>query len=416
MPGVKGFPKATASPCPGAVPKPPLKQGGNTEDGKQGLRCGADAGAPRRRSPPSFSPTCSSQQIALRPPSPRGSPGPPSRHPASSPGSPGPPSRRPARPRTLLFTSMVPRQPLLAPCRWPRFMLSARPPAASSGAGPRERGQRGRGARARGSERRSAPRHRTCRAPRSAAPAAPRRPEGRLGSAAGGDSGPSQRGSGAAAAAAAVRRGRSTVPQPPQPGFSAGSPAGGRARAARCSCTPAGLQPRHVHALTCKPREQPRRLALRPHPTGSAHLRPRRQPIGTLPARLARRVGGSRAPKTPPTASRLVSRWEGGAGSPETVGPLRIERRSSRTHAPAAEFPPREGDGEGRPEALAHLNQRLRRVCFVRMRVSLLACWAGSGAAESLVRPSHGFGMWGAGRPLGSMLRGGWVPAGPSSS
>lgn len=78
--------------------------------------------------------------------------------------------RRPARPRTLLFTSMVPRQPLLTPCRWPRFMLSAGPAAASTGAGPRERGQRGRGARARDSERRTAPRHRTCRGPRRAAP------------------------------------------------------------------------------------------------------------------------------------------------------------------------------------------------------------------------------------------------------
>lgn len=156
--------------------------------------------------------------------------------------------RRPARPRTLLFTSMVPRQPLLTPCRWPRFMLSAGPAAASTGAGPRERGQRGRGARARESERRTAPRHRTCRGSRRAVPAAPRRPEGRTGSAAGGDAGPSQGDSGAAAAA--VTRGRSTVPQTPQPRSLAASPAG--TRAARRSCTQARLQPRrHVSALTC---------------------------------------------------------------------------------------------------------------------------------------------------------------------
>lgn len=91
--------------------------------------------------------------------------------PTSPPGQPGStilPPRVPARPRTLLFTSMVPRQPLLTPCRWPRFMLSAGPAAASTGAGPRERGQRGRGARARDSERRTAPGHRTCRGPRRA--------------------------------------------------------------------------------------------------------------------------------------------------------------------------------------------------------------------------------------------------------
>lgn len=45
---------------------------------------------------------------------------------------------RPARaPRTLLFTSMVPRQPLPAPCRWLRFILRPGPSAASSsGAAP----------------------------------------------------------------------------------------------------------------------------------------------------------------------------------------------------------------------------------------------------------------------------------------
>lgn len=94
----------------------------------------------RQRSPPPLStkfPPCSVQPIALGPrPSTGAARG---HHPAT------PRPRRPARPRTLLFTSMVPRQPLLSPCRWPRFMLSTRPAAASSGAGPRERGQRGRG-------------------------------------------------------------------------------------------------------------------------------------------------------------------------------------------------------------------------------------------------------------------------------
>lgn len=75
-------------------------------------------------------------------------------------------------------------------------------------------------------------------APRHAVPAAPRRPEGRTGSEAGGDAGPSQGGSGAAATA--VTRGRSTVPQPPQPSFPAASPRararpGARARRHGCS-------------------------------------------------------------------------------------------------------------------------------------------------------------------------------------
>lgn len=54
--------------------------------------------------------------------------------PSPGPGS-RPPSGRPIHPaqapRTLLFTSMVPRQPLPAPCRWLRFILRpdpARPP------------------------------------------------------------------------------------------------------------------------------------------------------------------------------------------------------------------------------------------------------------------------------------------------
>lgn len=149
-------------------------------------------------------------------------------------------------------------------------------------------------------------------------PAAPRRLEGRTASAAGGDTGPSQRGSGAAAAAA-VRRGRSTIPRPPQPLSSAASPrararsgARARSRAAAAARARAHLQPR-------------RRLALRPHPIGSAHLRLRRQPIGTQPAGLARPVGGPRVWEAPPTDSRLVLRCEGGAGSPEALGPFWIE-------------------------------------------------------------------------------------------
>lgn len=93
MPRVKGSPKAIPSPCTGAVPIPPLRQGGNTKARKQGLCCRADANASRRRAPPSFSPTCFGQQIPYR-----GSRGPPSRHPASSPGSPPLPSHQPSSP------------------------------------------------------------------------------------------------------------------------------------------------------------------------------------------------------------------------------------------------------------------------------------------------------------------------------
>lgn len=71
------------------------------KDRKQRLCCGADANASHRRAPPSFSPTCFGQQLALRPRSHRGSRGPPSRHPASSPGSPAstiPPALAPVAP------------------------------------------------------------------------------------------------------------------------------------------------------------------------------------------------------------------------------------------------------------------------------------------------------------------------------
>lgn len=90
-------PKTIPSPCTGAVPIAPLKQGGNTKDSKQGLCCGADANASRRRAPPSFSPTCFGQQIAL-PAFPQGSRGPSSLHPTSSPGNPRLPSRQPSSP------------------------------------------------------------------------------------------------------------------------------------------------------------------------------------------------------------------------------------------------------------------------------------------------------------------------------
>lgn len=225
-------------------------------------------------------------------------------------------------------------------------------------------------------------------------PAAPRRPEGQTASAAGGDTGPSQRGSGAAAAA--VRRGRSTIARPPQPPFSAASPAGTRARplGARAPSRAAAAARARAHL---QPRRRRRRLAPRPRPIGSAHLRLRRQPIGTQPAGLARPVGGPRGWRAPPTASRLVLRCEGGAGSPEARGPLWIELGSGRTHAPAVEFPPREGDGAGRPEARAHLDCSSGGcgVLFfsLRMRESVFACWVGSRAAVSLTRPSHRLGM-----------------------
>lgn len=73
--------------------------------------------------------------------------------PSPGPGS-RPPSGRPIHPaqapRTLLFTSMVPRQPLPAPCRWLRFILRPDPAAASADpAARRERRERARGRRAR---------------------------------------------------------------------------------------------------------------------------------------------------------------------------------------------------------------------------------------------------------------------------
>lgn len=69
-----------------------------------------------------------------------------------------------------------------------------------------------------------------------------------------------------------------------------------RARARAHPSRPAAAARARAHL---RPPRKPGRLALRPHPIGSAHLRPRRQPIGT---RLARRVGGppSRKSRPPP--------------------------------------------------------------------------------------------------------------------
>nr|XP_044604745.1 laforin-like [Equus asinus] len=81
-----------------------------------------------------------------------------------------------------------------------------------------------------------------------------------------------------------------TEPQP----LSRPPPPRARARAHPSRPTAAARARAHL-----RPPRKPGRLALRPHPIGSAHLRPRRQPIGT---RLAQSVGGppSRKSRPPP--------------------------------------------------------------------------------------------------------------------
>lgn len=310
----------------------------------------------RQRSPPPLSTKFLSS--VLRPadrPRPasvhRGSPGPPSRHPASPPP-------RPAAHLALHLhgAQAAAAQPV------PVAAVHAEHPAGGRLVGGRPSGARAAGPRTRGLGTRSAAR-RLVTAPAEVRAALgpvlrggprvglavrqagtrvpPREARGRR---------RPRRGEGGALSPHSRRSPASRLPPP-----RARARPGARARRHGCS--------RGTCARSPAASEQPRPLALRPHPIGSAHLRPRRQPIGARPARLARRVGGPRAPRAPPTLSRLALRCEGGAGSPETGGgPLWMEQGSTRTHAPAVEFPPREGD-RGRQAGSAP-GQRLRRGCF----------------------------------------------------
>lgn len=193
-----------------------------------------------------------------------------------------------------------------------------------------------------------------------------------------------------------MRRGRSTIARPPQPPFSAASPAGTRARplGARAPSRAAAAARARAHL---QPRRRQRRLAPRPRPIGSAHLRLRRQPIGTQPAGLARPVGGPRGWRAPPTASRLVLRCEGGAGSPEARGPLGIELGERQDACAGCRVSaPRRRWGRPAGSASAPGLQFGRVWGFIfslRMRESVFACWVGSRAAVSLTRPSHRLGM-----------------------
>lgn len=124
------------------------------------------------------------------------------------------------------------------------------------------------------------------------------------------------------------------------------SPALGRHRPRE----PARAPPRRAGAAArahLQPPQKPRRLALRPHPIGSAHLRPRRQPIDT---RLSCAWAGPSARKSrpPPRDWPRTAREGRDHLKPR---PSQKEQGSWTAHARAPEFPPR----EGRPEAQAHL-------------------------------------------------------------
>lgn len=250
----------------------------------------------------------------------------------SSPGRPRPapglpqapafPSARPLRPgrapRTLLFTSMVPRQPLPAPCRWLRFMLRPGPAAASSSlAAPRERGERVRGQRALDVAAAREPPHRHLqgngcgsglRGELCLAGSLRCKTEGPTGRAAGGDTTPSL-----------------------------------RASAAPAKEEEEGAEHRRQE-LQLRARQPLPRARARAHPTLAGGVACARSPAASLeawatrapstpnrkrapaPAAPANRYGSSsergRATfsKIPPTSARLASLSEGGAGSPEASG------------------------------------------------------------------------------------------------
>lgn len=116
--------------------------------------------------------------------------------------------------------------------------------------------------------------------------------EGRTGGAAGGEAAPSLRAPAATATALEEEEGAERRPQAPQP-LPRPPPPRARARAPE-PATAAARARAHLQLP-----KLPQSLALRPHPIGSAHLRPRRQPIDT---RLARCVGGlpPQKPRLPP--------------------------------------------------------------------------------------------------------------------
>lgn len=247
--------------------------------------------------------------------SPRPPPGP-------APAPISPPLRPAPAPRTLLFTSMVPRQPLPAPCRWLRFMLRPGPAAASSGrAAPRERKERVRGRRAGEAAAARAPPHRHLqrggrgsglRVELRSASSSRGGTEGRTGGAAGGDTTPSLRASAAAAKAEEEEEGaeqRRQAPQsrsrPPPPQARARAPEPGGSRGA-CTRSPAAFA--EGSAARAPPTPNRKRA---PAPAS---------PTNRYAPREAR--GRTAFSRIPPTAVRLAPRGEGGAGSPEAFGPL----------------------------------------------------------------------------------------------
>lgn len=277
-------------------------------------------------------------------------------------------------PRTLLFTSMVPRQPLLAPCRWLRFMLSAGAAAASSGrAAPQERGQLVRGCGPGASS--PAPAEGVAAARASAlrstrpAPAAPG-PRVRLAARRAGTRllpslQPSLPPSGSRGRRRPRCRGRSgghrrrglALGHLPREPASARAPGAGQSLGA-CARSPAAS-------------EQPRPLALRPYPIGSAHLRPRRQPISI---RLAQRMGGPSSLKPCPQQHDWFRAAREGrdhlkpwAFSPDPDG----EPKSACVNLGV---PPREDSATRLAGSASAPGERLGRVGLLRVRRSAPGC------------------------------------------
>jgi hypothetical protein len=149
-----------------------------------------------------------------------------------------------------------------------------------------------------------------------------------------------------------VRRGRSTALQPPQPPLSAASPADARPRARAPSWAAAAARARahlQLRRAACAPPTPNGKRA--PAPAASAN---RHAACG---ARAARgRASWLGSPAHSPRDWSCLARE--GRDHLKLWGLSGLSRGSSRTHAPAVEFPPREGDGEGRPEARAHLDCR----------------------------------------------------------
>lgn len=164
--------------------------------------------------------------------------------------------------------------------------------------------------------------------------------EGGTGRAAGGDATPSL---GALAAPAtegaegAEQRRQAPQPRAPPP------PPRARARAR----TRAGREGRRARARS--PAASRKASEARAPPTPNR----KRAPAPAAPTNRytpCRARGRATFSKIPPTAARLASRCEGGAGHLKPWASL-TQRESWKAHAPALWFPPR----EGQPEARAHL-------------------------------------------------------------